>query len=201
MTRKTTRYFKRRKYQNLWTNNKVKGDYKCSLFFETQYRSSKSVILCDLCAWRRDQKRKKERQRKKPVSGKLGIRRVDRDYSRRRIEIKFCVFRYFQGSNLITITIGFQVWEVEFALSIALAIGLQHVYTRYKPWCSRSKVVISITHSHDSAKVQYSKDNYPWHPPHKSLSQSSPKFALVITSVYLQCCKILSRSDTQARAS
>jgi len=33
------------------------------------YRSSKSVHRCDLCAWRRDQK-KKERQRQKPNSGK-----------------------------------------------------------------------------------------------------------------------------------
>ena len=27
-----TRYFKHRKCQNLWTNNKVRGDYKCHLF-------------------------------------------------------------------------------------------------------------------------------------------------------------------------
>jgi len=50
-----------------------------------RYRSSKSVHRCDLCAWRRDQKEKK-RQRKKPNSGKLGIRR---DNPRRRIEMKF----------------------------------------------------------------------------------------------------------------
>jgi len=48
------------------------------------YRSSKSVQRCDLCAWRRDEKR----QRKKPNSGKLAIRR---DHLRRQIEMKFRV--------------------------------------------------------------------------------------------------------------
>ena len=48
------------------------------------YRSSKSVHRCDLCAWRRGQKR----QRKKLSSGKLAIRR---DHPRFRIEMKFCM--------------------------------------------------------------------------------------------------------------
>ena len=52
------------------------------------YRCSKSVHRCDLCAWRRDQKRKKVRQRKKPNSDKLAIRR---DHQRRRIKMRFCM--------------------------------------------------------------------------------------------------------------
>jgi len=30
--RLVSRYFEHRKYQNLWMNNKVRGDYKCNLF-------------------------------------------------------------------------------------------------------------------------------------------------------------------------
>jgi len=52
------------------------------------YRLSKSVHRCDLCAWRRDKKRKKERQRKKPNGGKLGI---CQHHPRHEIEMKFCV--------------------------------------------------------------------------------------------------------------
>jgi len=48
------------------------------------YRSSKSVHRCDPCACRMDQKR----ERKKPNSGKLDIRR---DHPRCRIEMKSCV--------------------------------------------------------------------------------------------------------------
>ena len=56
-----------------------------------RYRSSKSVHRCDLCAWQRDQK---ERQRKKPNSGKLCIRR---DHPRCRIELKFCTVGGIRG--------------------------------------------------------------------------------------------------------
>ena len=45
---------------------------------------SKLVHRCELCPWRRDQKR----QRKKPNSGKLSIHR---DHPRRRIEMEFCM--------------------------------------------------------------------------------------------------------------
>ena len=64
------------------------------------YRSSKSVHRCDLCAWQRDQKRKK-RPRKKHDSGKLGIRR---DHPRRRIEMKFCMADGLRGSSKVRIS-------------------------------------------------------------------------------------------------
>jgi len=87
------------------------------------YRLSKSVHRCDLCAWRRDQKR----LRKKPNSGKLGIRQ---DHPRRRIEMKSCMVG---GLQMIDLRFHFHqnrlssFWAVgghNLPIPIDLAIGL-----------------------------------------------------------------------------
>ena len=98
------------------------------------YISSKSVHRCDLCAWRRDQKRKK---RKKHDSGKLGIRP---NHPHRRIEIKFCMvgglqvivlrFEFHQNRSN-----GFGALGVEFALSHWFDHWfIQQLVLPYKPW-------------------------------------------------------------------
>jgi len=100
------------------------------------YRSSKSVHRWDLCAWRRDQK-KKQRQRQKPDSGKLAIRR---DRLRRRIEMKSCMV-----GGLQVVVLSFELYQNR--LSGFGAVGVEIcpspltwplAYTTacfmYKPW-------------------------------------------------------------------